>query len=213
MLSKKTPRLGREERRRQLLSVAERMFGERGFGSTEVEGLARECGISKPILYRHFPKGKAQILGELLDGYERQLVMALWAAISGSNDPRRRLYDGLDAYFRFVSDHPAAFRLLEEAAADPDPSVKEHVPEVRRTIAQGVANTIADVMQAAGLEPRWSPIYAHAVIGAAQAVARWWLEHRDAPREEVVDHLLAFVWRGFDSLPRDPTEFRRSGAG
>lgn len=206
------PRVEKEERRRRFLTLAEQMFGERGYGNTEVEALARAAGVSKPILYRLFPRGKPDILAQLLDEYERRIVMALWGAISNTTDPRSRLHAGIDAYFRFIEEHPAGARLIEEAAADPDPVVREIVPEIRRTVAQGVTNTIADVMAAAGLDPKWSPAYAYAMVGATQAAGKWWLENPQVCREDIVDHLMAFFWQGFANLPRDPTRLRKQGS-
>ena len=43
-----------EERREQLLDVAKAIVAEDGFHAISIEGLAREAGISRPIVYGHF---------------------------------------------------------------------------------------------------------------------------------------------------------------
>ncbi len=81
---------------------------------------------------------------------------------------------------------------------------------MRERIARGLATTIADVMKGAGLRSDGADIYAHALLGGTDSVLDWWLRTKTMAREVVVDYMLAFVWRGFDGLPRDPTQFHAS---
>jgi AcrR family transcriptional regulator len=212
-------RLAREERRSRLLDAARQLFGERGYRDTEVEALARLAGVTKPILYRHFPGGKVEVFMAVIDEHVNRLMRVLWEAMAASNDPMERLYRGIDAYLAFAQEHPQGFRLMRAAAADRDLPAGGRLREVREMIAKGLSNTIADVMRGAGLAAEGAPIYAHALLGAAESVVAWWLEGPPTnqtspkaglpPRAVVTDHLLAFAWRGFDGLPRDPSRLRR----
>lgn len=202
-------RLTADERRRRLLEAARRLFGEKGYRRSEVEELARLAGVTKPILYRHFPGGKAELFVAVLEEHVAGLLRMLWDAMASSSDPMERLHRGLDAYLRFAELHPQAFRLLADASADVDSRVNGRLRELRESIARGLATTIADVMKGARLRTEGAPIYAHALLGGVESVVSWWLETRTPDRQIVADHLLALVWRGFDGLPRDPTRFRR----
>src|SRR5207245_6557433 len=51
-------RMRAPERRAQLLDVARRAFGASGFHAVSMEAVAREAGVTKPILYDHFPSKK-----------------------------------------------------------------------------------------------------------------------------------------------------------
>lgn len=201
-------RLSGEERRRRLLESAQRLFGEKGYRRTEVEELARRAGVTKPMLYRHFPGGKAEIFIAVLNEHIDALLRALWEAMAASNDPRERLHRGIDAYLGFAEQNPEGFRLLVDSSTDLDPGVGDRLHELRGLLARGLANTIADVMKGAGLGTEGAPIYAHALLGGVESVVSWWLDDGPVDRERVVDYVLAFVWRGFDGLPRDPTRFR-----
>jgi AcrR family transcriptional regulator len=207
-------RLTREERRSRLLDAARQLFGERGYRDTEVEALARLAGVTKPILYRHFPGGKVEVFMAVIDEHVNRLMRVLWEAMAASNDPMERLYRGIDAYLAFAHAYPQGFRLMRAAGAEADLPASRRLREVRETIARGLSNTIADVMRGAGLGAEGAPIYAHALLGAAESVVAWWLETPELggtalPRATVVDHLLAFAWRGFDGLPRDPARLHR----
>ncbi|MGH2811791.1 MAG: TetR/AcrR family transcriptional regulator [Actinomycetota bacterium] len=202
-------RLKKHERRQVLLETAERLFSERGYRKTEVEQVAKECGVTKPIIYKHFPQGKAELFMAVLDQHISRLMRVLWEAMASSTDPRERLHRGLDAYFGFAEEHPDGFHLLAGATSEIDPEIGERLAQVRETIVRGLATTIADVMRAAGLSIAGSEIYAHALLGGSDSVIDWWLRTRTISRSAVIDYLLAFVWRGFDGLPRDPTRFHR----
>src|SRR5438093_4398225 len=173
-------RLAREERRSRLLDAARQLFGERGYRDTEVEALARLAGVTKPILYRHFPGGKVEIFLAVIDEHVNRLMRVLWEAMAASNDPMERLYRGIDAYLTFAECYPKGFRLMGAASADPDLPAGGRLREARETLAKGLSNTIADVMRGAGLGAEGAPIYAHALLGAAESVVAWWLEASEA---------------------------------
>src|SRR5918996_2488776 len=124
-------RLAREERRARLLEAARHLFGERGYRDTEVEELARLAGVTKPILYRHFPGGKVEVFMAVIDEHVTRLMRVLWEAMASSNDPMERLYRGIDAYLAFAEEHPDGFRLLLAAAAAVDQPAGGRLREVR----------------------------------------------------------------------------------
>ena len=201
-------RVSKDERRRRLLSAAAELFGSDGYRKTEVEALARKAGVTKPMLYRHFPGGKAEIFMAVLDDHINTLLRSLWEAMGSSSDPRKRLQYGLRAYLRFAEENTAGFHLLVHSSPELDPGVGDRLREVRASIARGLSIAIADVMRGAGLHAEGAPLYAHAMLGGVESVTSWWLGQGKVPeRERIVDHLLAFLWRGFDGLPRDPTRF------
>src|SRR5947208_15365988 len=51
-------RMRAPERRAQLLGVARKVFGNSGFHAASMEEVAKEAGVTKPILYDHFPSKK-----------------------------------------------------------------------------------------------------------------------------------------------------------
>jgi AcrR family transcriptional regulator len=200
-------RLPGGERRRRLLAIARQLFEKKGFLRTEIGELARRAGVTAPIIYRHFPGGKAEVFRAVLEEHIDLLLPALWKAMDSSHDPRESLYRGIDAYLKFAEENPDGFRLLIDSSPEIDPDVGARLQEVRTSIAEGLATTIADVMKSAGLTTDGAPVYAHALLGAVESVVTWWLASKQPDRDTLVAHLLAFLWRGFDGLPRDPTRF------
>ncbi|HLW16769.1 MAG TPA: TetR/AcrR family transcriptional regulator [Actinomycetota bacterium] len=200
-----TRRLPADERREQILATARRLVAENGYDGLNMDEVAEAVGVTKPVLYRHFT-GKRDLYDAVLEEHLADLIRRLWVALSSSPDPRARLRSGLEAYFRFADEREDGFRTLVEASARNEREMQEKLGDAWDTLADGIARTVGDLLRAAELDPAGAPIYARALIGMAQSVAEWWVRTRRIPRADLVDYLLALTWRGFDGLPRHPTQ-------
>jgi AcrR family transcriptional regulator len=201
-------RLSRDERRLRLLLAAIEVFGEKGYRKTEVSEIVHRAGVTKPMLYRHFPGGKAEIYMEVLDDHLQSMMRKLGEAMGKAEAPLDALRRGIDAYLRFAEENPEAFHLLAETSAELDPGIVDRLKEVRSTIADGLADTIGAVLKEADLSPEGAPIYAHVLLGGVESVVAWWLETKFLERSAVVTYLLTLLWRGFEGLPRGESRIR-----
>src|SRR6266511_3917510 len=59
-------RLPRSARRKQLLAAAQQVFVAQGYHAAAMDDIAERAGVSKPVLYQHFP-GKLELYLALLD--------------------------------------------------------------------------------------------------------------------------------------------------
>src|SRR6476659_7747573 len=55
------PRMPPEQRREQLIDAALSVILEQGYGGVSIEAIARAAGVTRPVIYDHFPN-----LGTLL---------------------------------------------------------------------------------------------------------------------------------------------------
>ena len=69
-------RLPRQERRRQLLDAALEVFVSQGYHAAAMDDIAERAGVSKPVLYQHFP-GKLELYLALLDQSVDELVASV----------------------------------------------------------------------------------------------------------------------------------------
>jgi len=81
MNEKKTRRLSKTERRRQLLDTAIKIVREEGADSLTLGHLAKRAGISKPVAYEHFGT-RSTLLIELYRLIDAEQVKALRAALA-----------------------------------------------------------------------------------------------------------------------------------
>jgi len=118
-----TPRLAAAERRRTIEEAATALFAERGYAATTIEEVVRRAGVTKPILYRHFPSKQALAIA-LLERHRDELAAApLDALLATADRPLPdRLQAMLDAWFAYVVAHPFVRLLLHDDSGDAEVS-------------------------------------------------------------------------------------------
>jgi len=120
------PRLPRDERRALLLSAALEVFTAAGYHSAAMDEIADRAGVSKPVLYQHFPS-KLDLYLAVLDLHIDSLVFEIQKAIASTPDNANRVRATVDAYFGFIESDGEAFRLLFESDMSVEPSVAERL--------------------------------------------------------------------------------------
>ena len=194
-------RMPRSERRTQLLGAALEVFVAQGYHAAAMDDIAERAGVSKPVLYQHFP-GKLELYLALMDTQAEALSQAVIDALAGTTDNSERIHRVLSAYFSFVDrdEHDGAFRLIFETDLGNEPAVRERVEAVARRTMQAVADTVA---ADTGLSRAQAELLATSLTGAAQIAARWWLDSgKPISQDEAVRLLEALLWRGISNFPR-----------
>ena len=197
-------RLTGEERRAAILDSALAVFAQQGYHASSIDDIARENGVSKALIYEHFTS-KAELYAELLEQYAGALFSALAEAVSDAGtSAAARLATGLDAFYGFVEDHRVAWRMLFREAADPEAIVL--LERVTAQVTAVVAGLIAEDPGArrgdddeATREYRIQ-VLAQMLVGTVQSLANWWEEHRDVPRELIVEMTMDYAWLGLQRL-------------
>ena len=75
-----------EERKNEILDVAERLFGTKGFDNTSTSDILNEVGIARGTLYYHF-KSKEDILDAMIDRMTGRLVEKAAALLAKKEIP------------------------------------------------------------------------------------------------------------------------------
>ena len=119
-------RLPRSARRKQLLGAAQEIFVAQGYHAAAMDDIAERAGVSKPVLYQHFP-GKLDLYLALLDQHATELVKKVRVALASTTDNRQRVEASVAAYFDFVDGDGEGFRLVFESDLRNDPAVRERV--------------------------------------------------------------------------------------
>jgi AcrR family transcriptional regulator len=185
-------RLPAARRRRQLLDVALEVFAERGYHATSMNDVAERAGVTKPVLYQHFRSKRALYL-ELLEDVGGRLLEAITKATAATDSPREQVHAGFRAYFRFVASQQPAFQLLFGGGARRD---EEFADAVRR-VEISIAETIAELIVAEGLDGPRRLLLAHGIVGLAEATGRHWLANgMTGSADELATHVAVLAWAG-----------------
>ncbi|MER5635783.1 TetR/AcrR family transcriptional regulator [Kitasatospora sp. NPDC002227] len=196
-------RLPRSARREQLLGAAQEVFVAQGYHAAAMDDIADRAGVSKPVLYQHFP-GKLELYLALLDKHCDALVDSVRGALSATTDNKMRVAATMEAYFTYVSSESGAFRLVFESDLTNEPAVRERVERASDASATLVSKVIAEDTD---LPEHESKLLAAGVCGMAQITARYWLSQGlEIPRDEAVRLVASLAWRGLKGFPMHPTE-------
>ena len=191
-------RMPRSARRRQLLAAAQKVFVANGYHAAGMDDIAEHAGVSKPVLYQHFP-GKLELYLALLDQHCDALLQTVRNALASTTDNKKRVEATMDAYFAFVEDEGGAFRLVFESDLTNEPAVRERVDKVALDCAEAISEVIAEDT---GLPQQQSMLLAVGLGGVSQVVARYWLSSGTGiPRAEALQLLTSLAWRGIAGFP------------
>jgi AcrR family transcriptional regulator len=191
-------RLPRSARRKQLLEAAQEVFVAQGYHAAAMDDIAERAGVSKPVLYQHFP-GKLELYLALLDTHCDAIVAKVRKAMSASPDNKQRVAGAISAYFEFIDHESEAYRLVFESDLRNEPAVRERVERVERGCVEAITDTI---MADTGVSLPRAELLAAGLCGAAEVAARFWLTgRRQIPKSEAEALVAALSWRGIASFP------------
>lgn len=198
----KGARMPRRERRAQLLDSALEVFVAHGYHSAAMDDIADRAGVSKPVLYQHFP-GKLELYIALLDHAADSVVAGIRDALASTTDNKQRVAAAIAAFYEYVANETGAFRLVFESDLTNEPAVRERVDRVTDECAAAIAEVIA---QDTSLPEEAALLLAVSLVGMGQVSARFWLSGAGAngtiSQREASGLVAALAWRGIGGYPK-----------
>jgi AcrR family transcriptional regulator len=195
-------RMARPARRKQLLGAAQEIFVAQGYHAAAMDDIAERAGVSKPVLYQHFP-GKLELYLALLDVHATGLVERVREALESTTNNKQRVAASVEAYFDYVDGDGEGFRLVFESDLRNDPVVRERVERMTQECVEAIAETIA---HDTGLGPHEAQLLSVGLQGMAEVAARWWLSSADQiGRDRAIELLVGLAWRGISGAPLHTT--------
>jgi len=157
-----------EATRGQLISIARRLFAERGYEDTSIEAVLREAGVSRGSLYHHFP-GKEALFEAVAEDVETSVGEQTLAVARGAAGPVEALRAASLAWIRLAGD-PVVQRILLIDA----PSVLgwERWRAMEEDHALGGIKAILQLIAKEGkLRPDLADTLAHVLLASVNEVA------------------------------------------
>ncbi|MCU1453032.1 MAG: putative TetR family transcriptional regulator [Acidimicrobiales bacterium] len=191
-------RLPAHERRRQLLDVAVGVFAAGGYHGSSMNQVAEAAGVTKPVLYQHFPSKRA-LYRDLVEDVGSRLEDAITKATAAAEGPRQQVEAGFRTYFAWVGNNRASFTVLFGGATRADDDFAATALRVESTIADAIAALIA----VEGLDGEGRRVLAHGLVGIAESTSRHWLTHDlDLDPEVLATQAAELAWAGLRGIRR-----------
>jgi AcrR family transcriptional regulator len=175
-------------RREDLIDAAVRVIRRDG-PRVSIEDVAREVGVTRPILYRYFGDRRGLHLA-LAERFAQRLTAELDRPLTSGGPPRDVFAATVDTYLAFLDEDANVYRFLFGGGlGDEDRAFAHH-------LAHRIAEVMAAGLAAAGGDPSVAEAWGHALVGMVHMAGDWWVDQRPMPRERLVELLVLLGWDG-----------------
>ncbi len=195
----------------QTLNVAHGLFAERGYADVKMDEIAAAVGVTKPLLYNYFGN-KERLYIACMERAGDALTEAVGEAVS-SGSRGDTLGAGVHAFFSFLDNDRAAWAVLFDETLPHGGEVAERVAEYRGRILDFVAAAMLAQLpreKRAGARVEVEAL-STALLGAAEALARWWLRTEAVSADAAAELLIGMVEPGLRAGPPSTSPPRSKG--
>jgi AcrR family transcriptional regulator len=192
----------------QTLEVARGLFADRGFAAVTMEDIAGEVGVTKPLLYNYFGN-KERLYIACMERSGDALFATIGDAIGATESPSDALGAGLRAFFAFLDADRSAWAVLFDESLPQSGEVADKVAEYRGRILELVAGSLIGQLPERRRPAARTEVEAlsTALMGAAEALAHWWLRNEAISAAQAAELLISTVEPGLSerSAPASKT--------
>jgi AcrR family transcriptional regulator len=149
------PRMPPEQRREQLLDAALSVIVEHGYGGISIEAIARAAGVTRPVVYDHFPN-LGRLLHALIEREERYSLEQLEHVVPGDpgdRDPVEVLAGSVKRFLDAVVSRPATWRLILLPLEGTPAIAREHVEINRARVLERIEQLVRWAIERRELPP------------------------------------------------------------
>lgn len=172
-------RLSPDERRQVLLEAGARLFAERAYDAVLMEDVAAAAGVSRALLYRHFPS-KRDLFAGVYEQAAEQLLLA--TPLDNGKPLTEQLTAGLDTHFDYFEANANSVLAANRVLAG-DPTIQAIITgelgELRRRLldALGLEGTLRT--QVSSILMSW--------LTFVRVLTVEWLENHHYSRTQLLD--------------------------
>lgn len=175
----------------QTLEAAHALFAERGYAAVTMDEIAAAIGVTKPLLYNYFGN-KERLYIACMERAGDALIATIADAVSETANPGDALGAGVRAFFSFLDTDRSAWAVLFDETLPHGGEVFDRVAAYRKQILDLVSASLLAQLPMRRREAAKTEVEAlsTALLGASEALARWWLRRTEAISAEDAAALL-----------------------
>jgi AcrR family transcriptional regulator len=190
-----------QQRREQLVDAALRVIVEQGYEGVSIEAIARAAGVTRPVIYDHFPN-----LGKLLRALierEEEYALAQLAEVfpdaPQDNDPAELFASGVRRFLDAVASRPDTWRIILLPLEGTPTIVRDHVEANRAQLLQRLEKLVRWAIERSGTSVEFDvEIFARAILRLSEEAGRMVLTDRErfSPEryERFVQTVMGSIW-------------------
>jgi len=181
----------------QTLGAAHALFAERGYAAVTMEEIAAAIGVTKPLLYNYFGN-KERLYIACMERAGDALIATIAEAVRETANPGDALGAGVRAFFSFLDSDRSAWAVLFDETLPQAGEVFDRVAAYRGQIVDLVSASLLAQIPMHRREGAKVEVEAlsTALLGASEALARWWLRTEAITAEDAAALLVSTVEPG-----------------
>ena len=196
-MSTGTKRIPRAIREQQMLDSAISVFADLGYRSASMDTIARDAGVSKPMLYLYYGS-KEELFSACMTRESGRLIDQLTTAAVAGSGPRDRLEGVVQSFLEYVDQHTDSWNVVYRQSFA-EPAFRGEVEKIR----SGLVDLTTDLLQQHWGDERGREILsvvATALVGAGEAVADR-VAHGTMSTTVAAGVVVELAWRGLAGDP------------
>ncbi len=173
--------------RKHVLDAAERAIRRDG-SSVSIETIAREAGVTKPIVYAHVG-GRTELANTLAQRLADRLIAASGEALEVQTTERAALAALVQCNLEIIGKNRELFHYVMSGTSHDNLYIAQ-----RSTVP--LSKVLAAWRERQGLDPSVCVPWSYAIVGMLNFVALWWISESEQPAAEVAEQLIELLWSG-----------------
>jgi AcrR family transcriptional regulator len=178
------PRVPPEQRREQLLDATLRIITTKGYGDVTIEAVAREAGVTKPVVYGMYD-GLPALLDALLDRQTGRALLQLFAALPLDQPdiaPEEFVERSIRGWIHVATTDPETWTSILVRQQDIPAVVWERIESGREMVREQVVQIIVHQFELVpGVDP---DILSHALMAMGEYFGRLLMTHPERIDED-----------------------------
>lgn len=178
--------------RSRILESTVTCLGRFGIAKTTVDDAAREAGVARATVYRHFPDGRDQLIAESITWAVGRFFHELFDAVAEETDLAVLLEHALFHAHRAVGEHEVLQKVVETEPERLMPQLSQSAPMVQEAVRGFLAERLEAEHLRDGIDVDGAADWLSRMgLSFIIAEGRWDLADRASVRRLVREELLA----------------------
>lgn len=161
-----------EQRREQILDATIRIIARDGYDAVTIDAIARECQITRPVVYSAYD-GLGPLLHALLDRSQARALAPIVEILGEVTEPADFIRTGTRRFLETVRADPEVWRSILGLTENSPREVRDRVESDRDWIRRHIATLLGNLNPDIDAE-----VTAHLVVAALEHIGRLALEER-----------------------------------
>lgn len=181
-----------EKTRLHLLSVAEQVFGEKGYFNASIVDITQKAEVAQGTFYNYFPSKQA-IFEELVRNMSHSFRREIREAINGASSFEEAQRIGFKTFFSWVKNHKNLYSIVQQSVLVDEKLYRWYYERLASGYIKGLEEAIGkDEIKAYNTET-----IAYCLMGISQFLGMRWVywEDQEVPEGDFED-AMTFIFHG-----------------